>query len=401
MTDVRVGQSEEADTAGTPRTPAGGEPSWVRQRRKLRASLSWGPVPIGTILATVGIVVGVYLAGKVLYRLRDIVLIMVVGAFVALLLNPMVAWLQRLGLRRRGLAVAVVTVVAMLVFGAIAFAFGSPLVRALTHFAHALPAYVKDAEAGHGWIGHLVRHYHIVYWVKKNSPKIVSFAESLSRPVLAVGKGALAAVAYLVVLFFFVLLLLLEAPKMKAATLGYLAPTSRERWRHLGDVATRSVSRYMLGNLTTSAIAGVLIFVTLTIVSVPFPFLWALWVGLVDFLPEVGGALAGIPTVLFAFTHSLTAGIVTAIVFLVYWQMENRILNPVIMSRTVRINPLVVFLSVIVAAAIGTWVGGTFGGFAAALIAIPAAAMGQAAVRELRWSTRGRSDDTTPRAAGP
>jgi predicted PurR-regulated permease PerM len=47
---------------------------------------------------------------------------------------------------------------------------------------------------------------------------------------------------------------------------------------------------------------------------------WGLWVALVDFLPQVGGALAGIPTVLFAATHSLTAGIVTAVVFLVYTQ---------------------------------------------------------------------------------
>ena len=53
------------------------------------------------------------------------------------------------------------------------------------------------------------------------------------------------------------------------------------------------------------------------IVGVPFPFLWGLWVALVDFLPMIGGALAGIPTVLFAFTQGLTPGIATAIVFIV------------------------------------------------------------------------------------
>ncbi len=58
--------------------------------------------------------------------------------------------------------------------------------------------------------------------------------------------------------------------------------------------------------------------------------LWGLWVALVDFLPMIGGALAGIPTVLFAFiTQGLTAGIVTAVVFAVYTQIENHALNPV------------------------------------------------------------------------
>ena len=62
----------------------------------------------------------------------------------------------------------------------------------------------------------------------------------------------------------------------------------------------RSVTGYMLGNILTSIIAGLFVFVTLLVTGVPYPLLWALWVALVDFLPMIGGALAGIPTVLFA-----------------------------------------------------------------------------------------------------
>jgi predicted PurR-regulated permease PerM len=110
-------------------------------------------------------------------------------------------------------------------------------------------------------------------------------------------------------------------------------------------------------------------------------------VALVDFLPMIGGALAGIPVVLFGFTHSVTAGIVTAIVFLVYTQVENHVLNPLIMSRTVRINPLLVLVSILVGASIGSWVGGLFGGFVAALLAIPVAGALQVIVREVWQST--------------
>jgi predicted PurR-regulated permease PerM len=134
--------------------------------------------------------------------------------------------------------------------------------------------------------------------------------------------------------------------------------------------------------------------VTLTTLSVPFPLLWGLWVGLVDFLPTIGGALAGIPTVLFAFAHSLSAGIITALVFLIYTQIENHVLNPVIMSRTVRVNPLLILVSVFVGADIGSWVGGLFGGFVAALLAIPVAGAIQIITREL-WRA------TAPDAAQP
>jgi predicted PurR-regulated permease PerM len=114
----------------------------------------------------------------------------------------------------------------------------------------------------------------------------------------------------------------------------------------------------------------------------------------------IGGALAGIPTVLFAAGHSLTAGIVTLVVFLVYTQVENHILNPVIMSRTVRINPLLVLLSILVAASIGSWIGGLFGGFVAALLAIPAAGALQVVVAEI-WQATEPQPAPPAEAPGP
>src|SRR6202042_2449976 len=89
-----------------------------------------------------------------------------------------------------------------------------------------------------------------------------------------------------------------------------------------------------------------------------------------------------LPGVIFAAVPSLPAGLVTLVVFLVYTQLENHILNPVIMSKTVRISPLLVLVSVLVAASLGDWVGGLFGGFVAALLAIPFAGAFQVIVRE-------------------
>jgi predicted PurR-regulated permease PerM len=108
---------------------------------------------------------------------------------------------------------------------------------------------------------------------------------------------------------------------------------------------------------------------------------------LVDFLPIIGGALAGIPTILFAFSHSVPAGIVTLVVFVVYTQVENHILNPLVMSKTVRISPLLVLISVLAGYSIGSWIGGLFGGFVACLLAIPIAAAIQILGREARRAT--------------
>ena len=137
-------------------------------------------VPLRTILVTVGVVVATYLAGKLMYLLRDIVLLMLVAGFVAVLLSPAVAKVQR-RIPRRGLAVTIVTLWAALVFIGLAVAFGVPLVNGITHLANRMPSYIASAQHGSGWIGHLVTKYHIQGWVQRNTPKLVGYAQSFSK----------------------------------------------------------------------------------------------------------------------------------------------------------------------------------------------------------------------------
>ena len=356
-------------------------------------------VPLRTIVVAVLVVAFFYLSGKLIYRLRDIVLLMLVAGFVALLLNPLVLILQRYVVRRRGFAVGIVTLFALLVFFGLAYIFGSPLVNAITSLANKLPSYVASAQSGRGWIGHLATKYHVQHWVSQNAPKLVTYAQNLTKPVLSIGSAAFSVLIELVTIFVLVLMLLLEGPRLRRGALGLLSPKSADEVIELSAEMNRAVVGYMLGNFLTSIICGLVVFATLMIVGVPFAGLWALWVALVDFLPLIGGALAGIPTVLFALTHSFTAGLVTLIVFLIYTQFENHVLNPVIMSKTVRISPLLVLISVLVGASIGSWIGGIFGGFVAALLAIPAAGAFQVIVREA-WRLSGPPLREVPDAAG-
>jgi predicted PurR-regulated permease PerM len=356
-----------------------------RSRLYLRAQING--VPLKTILATVFVIVVVYFSFQVLYRLRAVLLLMLVGAFIALLLNPIVVFLQHWKLPRRGAAVLVVTIAAILVFVGLSVAFGYPLVNSMTHLANALPTYVHNAEHNKGWIGHLLTRYHVQTWLQRNSSKLVSLANGLSKPALALGKGAATLLVALVTIFAFVTLLLLEGPKIRRAGLAMMLPKNRVWVSKVGAQVSRAALGYMLGNFLTSLIAGFVVFITLFTLNVPFAILFAIWVALVDFIPQIGGALAGIPTVLFALVHSVTAGVITAIVFVVYSLIENHVLNPIIMSRTVKINPLSVFIAILVGAEIGSWVGGIFGGFVGVLLAVPSAATIHVLFREIWNST--------------
>jgi predicted PurR-regulated permease PerM len=132
---------------------------------------------------------------------------------------------------------------------------------------------------------------------------------------------------------------------------------------------------------------------TLAILGVPFALLLGVFVALVDLLPLVGGLLAGVPVVIIAVIHSVTAGIVMLVVFLAYQQVENHILNPIVMYKTVRLNPFWVLLSVLIAATLGGRVGSDLGTFVGALIGIPVGGAIQVVVREVR-----RGPDALPEA---
>jgi predicted PurR-regulated permease PerM len=225
----------------------------------------------------------------------------------------------------------------------------------------------------------------------RNAPKLQTLGSSLARPALTLGKGAVSLLAELGTIAALVVLLLLEGPKIRTALLGLLPPERAERYTRVGTEINRSLTGYALGNLLTSVIAGLVVFVTLVVLGVPFPALWALRVALVDFLPMIGGALAGIPTVLFALGHPFTSGLVTLVVFLAYTQVENHILNPLVMSRTTKVNPLLVLIAILVGTSVGDWVGGTFGAFTAALVSIPLAGALQVTVREL-WQVTAWKD---------
>ena len=86
----------------------------------------------------------------------------------------------------------------------------------ITHLADRLPSYIASAQHGKGWIGHLVAKYHVQSWVQRNTPKLVGYAGSLTKPALTLGKGAVSLVVELFTIFILVLLLLLEARRCGA-----------------------------------------------------------------------------------------------------------------------------------------------------------------------------------------
>jgi predicted PurR-regulated permease PerM len=349
-------------------------------------------VTIAIIDLNVGILVG-------LWVLRKIVLYTVIAFFLAILLSPATRFMTRRGLSH-GLATTVVFLVGLVVMAGLVYLFASPLLTAANNFGKQIPSLIKNAQHGHGWLGHLVYRLHLQKYIANGTSTLTKQLTKVLKPatVFSVGAAAFSTLITIGTIAVLTLFALLEAPKLWHGFLSVFQPAMADRVSRIVHETVRSVTGYMLGNFFTSIIAGVVCGSFLAILGVPFALLIAVFVALVDFLPLVGGLLAGVPVVVIAAIHSVSAGITMLVVFLVYQQVENHILNPVIMSKTVRLNPFWVLVSILVAATLGGRVGGTLGSFVGALIGIPVGGAIQVLIREFR---RGPEAAGTPPGLEP
>ena len=244
-------------------------------------------------------VIATWLLYRLIGRLREVILWILIAAFIALVLNPAVNFLQRHGFRR-GSAIGMVFAGAVLVFFGLLGLFGYPLVNSLTHVAESLPTMVDQLQKGHGWLAHTLQRFHLLTWVQKNAPKLETAAKNLSKPALSVGanlgKAVFSTILSFTTIAFLSLFMLLEAPKLRRGLLGSMRP---ERRRTVEDIAHRvshQVTGYVLGTIALSVLFGVVIMVTMFILGVPFALLIGLWVALVAMIPLVGGLIAAVPS---------------------------------------------------------------------------------------------------------
>jgi len=344
-------------------------------------------------------VVGVLLVGGawLLLVLRHLELELVLGGVLALVIEPVVVRLQRLGIPR---PVAVVgTVLASLAaFVGLAVAFAIPLVAAGQHVVTDIPALVARLRAHRNTLEHLLFRFHLLGAVDVASQSIAKAAQLAVAPALGIASGALGAVESVVVVGTLALFLSLEAPKAIRWVLGALDPSRQAQVGGvLHDVAV-AVAGYVLGNLATSLVAGLVVGLTYWALRLPYPGLIGLWVGLVDLLPLVGGLAGGLPAVALALVGGVRDALVVAAVVLAYQQLENHVLNPLVYARTVRLSPLWVLVAILIGAQAASLPG--------ALIAIPIASALQVVLRETlreplqRW-LGGRSGSVFAEGADP
>jgi predicted PurR-regulated permease PerM len=335
------------------------------------------PFVIG-FLAALGVAAAAALVDAVLVA-RQVLVLILVSAFIAVGLDPAVRWLVRRGLRR-SIAVLVITIAALGFFGGFVAAVVPPIASQSTSLVKKAPDYVKKLD-NNSTFKRIDRRYHIVDNLEKRAKKGVS-VDALGG-VFGVSKAILGIVASTLTVVILTIYFLANMPGIKRVLYRAVPRTRRARVGLLTDEILDRVGGYVLGNLATSLVAGTVTFIWLLAWGVPYPVALAMFVAITDLIPLVGATIGAIGVTVVAGFHSLPIGIATFAFYMAYQQFENYVLQPRIMKKAVDVAPVVT----IVAALLGAAMLGILG----ALIAVPIAAGIQLIMTEVLFP---RQDET-------
>src|SRR5215217_3199157 len=331
------------------------------------------------LLTTVVVLVAIFL----LWQVRTFIGWFVIALFLAAVLNPAVNWLQHrhrlmkrplaIGLTYLGLVVALIFVVG--IFLPVLVDQINGLTKFVTTAANAPEGpteYIKGLAKQNG-LGGLLERFSVQ--LKDLRDELGALLRNLfsSTGAIAVGAaGFVAALASVLTLTFF---LLLGSERYVNAGVGLFPEAHQPLVRRILGQSAGAVSGYVSGNLAISVICGVTTFVVLIALGMPYAAPLALLVAVLDLVPLVGATLGGALLVIVGLFVEPWKAVVLLVFVLVYQQVESNFLQPIVYSKAVQLNGLVILIALLV--------GGQLLGIPGALLAIPVAEIIRILVTEL------------------
>ncbi len=336
---------------------------------------------VAVALLTTAVVLG---ALFLLWQVRTFIGWFVIALFLAAVLNPAVNWLQRrhrlmkrplaIGLTYLGVLVALLLVVG--IFLPVLTDQINSFIKFVTTAANAPEGpteYIKGLAKDNGLGGLFQRFSDQLDELRKQLGDVLQNLLSASGQIAIGVAGALAALATVLTLTFF---LLLGSERYVNTGVGLFPEAHQPLVRRILGQAAGAISGYITGNLAISVICGVTTFIVLLLLGMPYAAPLALLVAVLDLIPLVGATLGGALLVIVGLFVEPWKAVVLLVFVLVYQQVESNFFQPMVYSKAVQLNGLVILIALLV--------GGQLLGIPGALLAIPVAEIIRILITELR-----------------
>lgn len=281
----------------------------------------------------------------IIYLIRDLLIILFIAAIFVSALSPIVNFLIKLKIPK-ALSITITYIIIVIFVGGLFVGIIPPLVEQSSRLIAVMPSLV-------GQFFNITNIDASVF-----SSEISSISKNLFSITVSLFDNLLAVVFLLVLTFY----MLLEKDKLESR-IASLFKKREERVRKLIVKIEEKLGSWLQGQLILSLLIGLLSYIGLTFLNIPFALPLALIAGILEVIPVIGPIISAIPAIFLAFTVSPILSVVVAAMYLVIQQLENHLIVPQVMKRAVGLNPLIVILAIAI--------GSRLLGISGALLAVP------------------------------
>jgi predicted PurR-regulated permease PerM len=321
------------------------------------------------VLVAAGVLAVLYLA----YLIRTVIGLFLIAVFLAIAIAPAVNWLDRRRVPRWAAILLVYLSIGAAIFG-IGLVIVPPLVTGVESLSSDLPGYVDDLRHNATFRDYDNR-YHITQKIKQQANQLPSKLGDAAGTLRDVTVGVFSRFVQLFSILVITFFLVKDGWRLLEFFYRQLSEERERRFRRIAGDISDAISGYVFGNFVISVLAGLVTYVTLEILGVPFALPLAILFGFFDLIPLVGATIGGILVgLVVAFVDFPVGLIVWAAVLILYQQVENNMIQPFVYGKAVQLHPLIVIVAILIGAALL--------GVLGALMAIPTAAGVQAVVRD-------------------
>jgi predicted PurR-regulated permease PerM len=294
------------------------------------------------------------------------------AAVLALGLDPLVTGLVKRGWKRGPAAVAVFAALFASVFVLVLVTAG-PVWEQIVEFVEELPE-LWDELTQTAVFQDFVSTANADDKIREALKDLAAGLPDAANALLGAAGGIFGSVLSLVTLTFLSLFLVMERPTITNWLFGFTPPEVELRWRPVLEESIQAVSSSLLGNIAISIVAGTYAGVSAWLLGLPFPVVLAVIAGLLDLIPQVGATIASIILVAVALTVGTTEAIIMLVLQLIYQQVENYIIYPIVYRQAVELSGFTTIVAVLIA--------GSILGVVGAILAVPFAAVIKTVLRE-------------------
>ncbi len=311
---------------------------------------------------------------KALIAVQSVLVLLLTAAFLAIGLNPAVEALERRSMRR-GFAVGVVLIAVLLFFVGFGFAVVPPIAeQAQAFFEQQAPEFVQQLQESER-IASLDERFGLLERAEGLLDDPERLGVTAAGGALGVGRVVFGAFFSTLTVLIVTLYFLSNLPAIKVSAYRLVPRSRRARVGLLTDEILSRVGGYVAGAVAIAGLAGLTTFVLLRLLGIDYAVALSMLVFLTGLIPLIGATIGALVVVSVALFTSVKAGVFLAVFYLLYQQVENYVLYPRIMQRSVDVSPAATVVAVLI--------GGALLGVLGALLAIPIAAAVQLVLREV------------------